>query len=617
MLFTYQAGTSTPTPSYTDSTGLVQNTNPIILNSRGECSFWMPINTFIKAVLQDANGNTIWVRDQISALQLISLYGGTDTGLSNAYVLNFSATFQSYVDGTVIYFKPNSTNTGPATLNVNNLGPIPIVTITGAPLGAGQIQQGIIAQVVYLGGVFQLISIGSFTGSTIGTFGAEIPLASATTTDLGTTPNHNVLVTGTTTITSFGSNASTAAPIYIVRFASSLTLTNSVTLILPGASNIVTQAGDSLLAEYSGSGTWRVLAYFPATGASSNNKIKPSDTVITNSTTLTPDPDLVSNQLGIGRYYWQAFLIFDSVSAGAGFKWTNGGSGVDSRGVAPANAVGFVNAGAYGPKSETPYGNTISYATVSTGTNSNEVLYTGSLLISTVGTFGVSWAQASAVASATTLRAGSYLTVTLATTGTSSGTTTRIYQVPGSGVETIPTGFTTLTIEVWGGGGGGGTRFISGSNGGGGGGGGSGGYSRSTYSVVGLGGDTLNYTVGAAGVAGNTNGGVSSVSSGTLAITTMTANGGVLGGTATGVANPGTGGIGGTSTGGTVANINGNTGGSGNPGDFSGGGGGGGSGAPGVSGVFDGGNPGGVGAGLHAFTSGTNGGVGICLFSYS
>ena len=174
-------------------------------------------------------------RDQISALQLLSLYGGTDTGAANAYILNFSATFQSYVDGTVIYFKPANTNTGASTLNVNNLGVIPIVTITGAPLGAGQIQAGIIAEVVYIGGVFQLISIGSFTGSTVGTFGAEVPIASATTTDLGTVPAHLALVTGTTTITSFGTSASIQAPIYLVRFARVIAnLTNSASLQLPG-----------------------------------------------------------------------------------------------------------------------------------------------------------------------------------------------------------------------------------------------------------------------------------------------------------------------------------------------------------------------------------------------
>ena len=300
-------------------------------------------------------------------------------------------------------------------------------------------------------------------------------------------------------------------------------------------------AGDSAIAEYFGSGNWRILGYFPATGVQSNNKIKPGDTVVSSATTgatLTADPDLQSNTLAVGRYLWSVFLIFDSVASGAGFKWTNDGTALDSRSVAPALASGFVNSSAYTSRAESPYGNTITYASVSTAPNSNEVLYTGSLLVSTPGTFGVSWAQASSTASNTTLRAGSYLTMTLANTGTSSGTITRIYQTPGSAVETIPSGFNTLTIECWGGSGGGGGGFFSGGNTSGGGGASSGSYSRTVVSVTGLGGDTLNFTVGALGIPSN-NAGASSVSSGTLAITTMTSPGGLGGGNATSLGNAG------------------------------------------------------------------------------
>src|SRR5277367_860499 len=85
LLYSYQAGTSIPAPTYTDSTGLTVNANPIVLNSRGECSLWIPINTFLKFTLADPSNNTIWTRDQTSALQLLSLYGGSDVGAANAY----------------------------------------------------------------------------------------------------------------------------------------------------------------------------------------------------------------------------------------------------------------------------------------------------------------------------------------------------------------------------------------------------------------------------------------------------------------------------------------------------------------------------------------------------
>ena len=485
-------------------------------------SVWITNNIAYKFVLTDAAGNEIWTRDQVTSTQLLSLNGGVDTGSSILYLLNFLSPFTSYsaFQGTPIFFVPASNSAANASINVNGIGVVGIYNANGTAIGPNQITANNITEIVYQANIgssgnsgFVLLQSGSLTGSIIGTFGQEVPIVSATTTDLGTLPAHVGLVTGSTTITSFGTSASLLAPFYLLRFSGSLTLTNSPTLTLPGSANIVTQPGDALLAQYLGAG-WKVTAYFPVTGTSNNSKIKPSDTVITNSAVLTPDPDLQSNQLAVGRYSWEALLIFDSVTAGDGFQWTNDGTAVDSRGSAPALGLGYVNGAAYTTRAESPYGNTISYATVGTGVNSNEVLYKGSLLISTPGTFGISWAQASATAAATTLRAGSYLTVNLLNTGTSSGVTTRVYVTPGTFTETIPTGYNTLTIEVWGGSGGGGARFISGMIIAGGGGGGSGGYARTTISVTGLGGDTMSFTVGAAGVAAFSSGGPSSVSSG-------------------------------------------------------------------------------------------------------
>lgn len=620
QVFSYAAGTNTPAPTYTDFTGVTQNTNPIILDARGSASIWQTPNTALKFIIEDSAGNLIENTDNVINQQLLSLYGGVDTGSGSLFILNFFSPFTTYAafQGTPIFFIPSNNNTGNASINVNGIGVVGIYNSDGSQLGANQIQANFMTEIVYQTNIgnsgnsgFVLLLSGSLQGSIIGTFGKEAPIASATTTDLGTLPAHLGLITGTVTITGFGSSASLLAPIYLVRFAASLTLTNSATLTLPGSANIITQAGDALMAEYLGSGSWKVLAYFSATGTVNNSKIKPSDTVITSSTTLTPDPDLQSNALTVGRYSYELMLIFDSVSAAAGFKFQNGGSAIDSRGLSPVIETGWVNGAADGPKQSTFYSATISYATVGTGADSNQVIYKGSLLISTPGTFGINWAQVSSTASATTLRAGSYLTLNLLNTGATSGTTTRIYQTPGTGTETIPTGFNTLTIEVFGGSGGGGAKNVSGSITNGGGGGASGAYSRSTVSVTGLGGDTLAYVVGLAGVAGLGNGGLSSVSSGTLSITTMTSGGGTNGGDASSSV-PGTGAPAPTATGGTVVNTPGNAGSNGGITGISSPIGG--NGGFGVAGIFDGGNGGGKGAGN---TLATDGGVGIVVFSYS
>ena|ERR1700752_3333153 len=616
QLFSYQAGSSTPLATYTDSTGGTPNPNPVILNARGEApsGIWIPPNTAYKFVLEDAAGNIIWTRDQVVNSALLTLFGGTDLGSANSYILTFSASFTSYSSNPVIYWVPSNSNTGASTLNVNGIGVVGIYNPNGTQLGANQLQANVIVGTIYQTNIansgnsgFVLISVGSFSGSTVGTFGTETPIPSAATTDLGGAVAHVVLVTGTTTITSLGSSASLTAPIYMVRFSGALTLTyNSVSLILPGSASIVTTAGDAMIAEYLGAGNWKVLIY-QYTSGTANTKIKPADTALTSNATLTADPDLQSNTLGVGRYAYEVYLVFDSVSGAAGFQWTNGGTAVDSRGLSPALASGWVNAGAYGPKADTFYGTTVTYATVGTTANSNQVLYKGSLLVGTPGTFGVNWAQASSTASATTLRAGSYLTTTLLTTGSSSGAIQRIYSTAGTFTETIPTGYTTLVIECWGSSAGGGAGFASGCLLSGGGGGGSGAYARTSVSVSGLGGDTLNFTVGAAGTAGN-NGNTSSVSSGTLSITTMICTGGVKGGAAPNATHGGSGGAGGTATGGTILNTSGNSGQAGSIVLA-------GAGGMGISGVYDGGNKG--GAGTYGSGAGQTGGVGIIVFAYS
>jgi hypothetical protein len=605
QLFTYSAGTSTPIATYTDNTGGTSNPNPVILNSRGEANVWILPNVGYKFILEDAAGNIIWTVDQIFNSQLLTLFGGVDTGLANNYVLNFATPFTSYANGEVIYFIPSFTNSGPSTLNVNGLGPIPIVNINGTPLGANQISAGQTTQVMYYNGNFQLISVGSFSGVTIGTFGQETPLASAATTDLGTAAAHVVQITGNTTITSFGSSANITAPIYHVRFTGSLTLTyNATSLNLPGAASIITQPGDALLAQYLGNGNWKVNFYQSATGSVSTSKVKPGDTTRISTSTLTPDPDLQTPTLAVGRYVFELYLLFDSVTSGAGFKFTNDGTAVDSRGSVAMASFGFVNGVAFGPSNQGFYSGVASFAAVSTTAYSNQAIFKGSLLVGTAGTFGVSWAQNALTASNTTLRAGSYLQMTLVSTGTSSTTITHIYTTPGTFVETVPVGYNTLTLEAWGGSGGGGFGN-GGTNGGGG--GGSGAYCLSSYSVTGQGGNTLNFTVGAAGVAGGTNGGASSASSGTMAITTMNGPGGIVGGNAS----PGVGGSGGPggspATGGNVTNTNGNSGGA--SGGVTGG-----PGGIGVPGINDGGFNGGAGQGIGGVH---NGNVGIVVFSYS
>lgn len=89
----------------------------------------------------------------------------------------------------------------------------------------------------------------------------EATVASAATADIGAATSMFVQITGTTTITSFGTNYVGAR---FIRFAGALTLTyNATTLILPGAANIATAAGDTCIVVPNGNAAsgWRVIAY--------------------------------------------------------------------------------------------------------------------------------------------------------------------------------------------------------------------------------------------------------------------------------------------------------------------------------------------------------------------
>lgn len=65
-VYTYQAGTTTPLATYTDNTGASANSNPVILNARGEASIWLGAGIY-KFKLADANDVEIWTVDYIGA----------------------------------------------------------------------------------------------------------------------------------------------------------------------------------------------------------------------------------------------------------------------------------------------------------------------------------------------------------------------------------------------------------------------------------------------------------------------------------------------------------------------------------------------------------------------
>jgi microcystin-dependent protein len=77
-LYTYAAGTTTPLASYTDSTGATANTNPVILNVRGEAAIWLDPASY-KFVLNDENDSLIWTADNLGGLNISPAFTGVPT----------------------------------------------------------------------------------------------------------------------------------------------------------------------------------------------------------------------------------------------------------------------------------------------------------------------------------------------------------------------------------------------------------------------------------------------------------------------------------------------------------------------------------------------------------
>lgn len=95
---------------------------------------------------------------------------------------------------------------------------------------------------------------------------AIVTLASAATVAIGAAQANTIQISGTTTITSFDAVASGAVRRLV--FSGALTLTHNATkLILPGAANITTAAGDAATFVSLGGGNWRCVGYQLAASA--------------------------------------------------------------------------------------------------------------------------------------------------------------------------------------------------------------------------------------------------------------------------------------------------------------------------------------------------------------
>jgi hypothetical protein len=108
-LDTYQAGSTTPLTTFTDSSGLIPNTNPIILGTDGRPpdTIWLSEGFFYKFVLSDANDVQIQVYDNLYGI--IGVSPPAATPIPSGGIILWSGSIGSIPAGYVLCNGNNST----------------------------------------------------------------------------------------------------------------------------------------------------------------------------------------------------------------------------------------------------------------------------------------------------------------------------------------------------------------------------------------------------------------------------------------------------------------------------------------------------------------------------
>jgi hypothetical protein len=86
LLYTYDAGTTTPKTTYVDSGGVQQNTNPVVLNSRGECNLWLDPGGAYKLALYDALSTLIWTVDNVVSAGTLSQQNANNVNITGGVI---------------------------------------------------------------------------------------------------------------------------------------------------------------------------------------------------------------------------------------------------------------------------------------------------------------------------------------------------------------------------------------------------------------------------------------------------------------------------------------------------------------------------------------------------
>lgn len=174
-LYVYTAGTTTPATTWTNNSGAVPNTNPIVLDSAGRTPFeiWLNSGVTYKFVLKTSADVLIGTYDNIPAIDDPTVFNNliSVTYIAGALIGTSVPPRTAYVAGMTVSFIPSFTNIGPLTLDLDGLGQKNIYIGSSTSLSGGEVVAGRIVQLEYDGTRFQLYqSTIANTGVTPGSY---------------------------------------------------------------------------------------------------------------------------------------------------------------------------------------------------------------------------------------------------------------------------------------------------------------------------------------------------------------------------------------------------------------------------------------------------------------
>lgn len=226
-----------------------------------------------------------------------SLNAGTAGGTANAQTLTPGVALGAYAAGVAYTFLPVATNTsGTVTVAVSGLATRNIKKFIGGAVVALAVGDLIISQPAMIiddGTQFILMNPQTYT------HGADV--ASAGTTNLDTTTGDLVDVTGTTTITAITLSEGREVT---VRFTGALTLTNGASLVLPGAANITTEAGDIAVFRGYASGVVRCVNFSPIGAYARLNKNQTFTKAQRGTPVQLTDAATIATDLSLGNHFY-------------------------------------------------------------------------------------------------------------------------------------------------------------------------------------------------------------------------------------------------------------------------------------------------------------------------